>query len=384
MTMRRGIKAIIIETLSMVAALIVTGLLLVCCKPAEVHVRWHEDSLAFVAPGVYARVKPVQGRYAMVYNAGDAALVRFSDDNCTTWGEPRAVAEADGYTFTNCELLQLADGRLLYMWNARPHPGMGLPYKIMYAVSDDGGNGWSVPRDLYTAGSDFRNGCWEPVALQLPDGEVHIYFANEAPYIHSDEQEITLMRSYDGCRTWTEPERVSFRKGFRDGMPVPLYLPRSKEVVLAIEDNGICGRFKPVSVRTSDNWRDGCVTADDSRRESALAVDCALPDSVYAGAPYLIGAGKRHTLLSVQSTEGRRGINERYANIRVYVGDGDARNFRNSSAPLPALPPDANALWNSISLLDGDTVIAVMSINGMGKGRNGIWTIKGSIEPVRD
>ena len=150
-------------------------LLTKCSLPNDVAIRWQEESLQFVTSGVYARIKPVGERHALVYNTGNAALIRYSDDCCNTWSAPAKVAECDGYTFTNCELLELASGKLLYMWNARPHSGIGLPYKIMIATSDDGGSNWSSARNLYIADSNFKNGCWEPVALQLPDGEIQIY-----------------------------------------------------------------------------------------------------------------------------------------------------------------------------------------------------------------
>lgn len=355
-------------------------LLLQCCPVQDVTIQWQEETLQFATPGVYARIKKVKNRHALVYNTGNAALIRFSEDGCNSWSDPQKVAEDEGYTFTNCELLQLKSGKLLYMWNARPHKGTGLPYKIMYATSDDGGNNWNKALDLYTADSKFENGCWEPIALQLPDGEIQIYFANEAPYTDSDEQEISLMRSFDDCDTWTKAEKISFRKGFRDGMPTPIYLPHSNEIALAIEDNGVRGRFKPVIVRTSNNWQDGHVSANDTRREEALSEQCSLHDTIYAGAPYLINLGKNHKLLSIQSTEGRKGENERFANMQVYVGDKNARNFKNPTTPIPNLPENAHALWNSITQLDKDTIIAIMSINGFKSRQNGIWTIKGKIE----
>ena len=355
---------------------------LIGCAPKDVTIVWDDASCHFVSHGVYARVKKVDDRFALVYNAGNPALIRFSDDGCESWGEPMEVARAEGYGFTNCELLQLQSGRLLYIWNARPHRDTGLPFKIMYSTSDDSGKSWSEACDLYVAHPQFQDGCWEPIALQLPDGEVQIYFANEAPYTSSSEQEISMMRSWDNGDSWSEAEKVSFRAGARDGMPVPIYLPHSNEIAVAIEDNGVRGRFKPVIVRTRNNWKDGFVAAADSRREEALTPDCAVHDTIYAGAPYLIRLGEKHTLLGVQSTEDRKGSNERFANMQVYVGDKDARNFHNRTTPLPNLPMDGNALWNSITQIDDETVIAVMSVSGMGRGKSGIWTAKGKITEV--
>lgn len=319
----------------------------------------------------------------MVHSLGRTAVIRFSDDKCESWSEPTEVAKAEGYSYTNCELIQLQSGRLLYTWNARPHKGTGLPFKIMYALSDDGGKSWSDGCDLYIAGTEFKNGCWEPVALQLPSGEVHIYFANEAPYTRSAEQEISLMRSYDEGKSWSNAERVSFRAGKRDGMAVPIYLSHSGEIAMAIEDNGIRGRFKPVIVRTANNWRDGFVSGNDARREEALAADCAVHDTIYAGAPYLIKLGEKHTLLSVQSTEGRKGRGHKFANMQVYIGDKNARHFRNRTTPLPDLDEDGCALWNSLAQIDEQSVIAVMSVRGMERGKSGIWTAKGTITKKR-
>lgn len=348
------------------------------CSPTKLTIKW--DDPTFVGHGGYARVKAVDNRHAMVYNSGRTAVIRFSDDGCKSWSEPVKVAKSEDFIYTNCELLQLQSGKLLYTWNARPRKGTtGLPYKIMYAMSEDGGKSWSQGYDLYLAGTEFKNGCWEPIALQLPSGELHIYFANEGPYTHSSEQEISLMRSYDEGKSWNQAERVSFRRGKRDGMAVPIYLPHSGEIVMAIEDNGIRGRFKPVIVRTRKNWKDGFVAGDDERREEALAARCSVDDGIYAGAPYLIRLGEKHTLLSIQSTEGRKGTNHKFANMQVYVGDKNGRNFCNRSTPMPDLDENGSALWNSLAQIDENRVIAVMTVRGKEKGKNGIWTAIGEV-----
>ena len=352
---------------------------LASCSPIKLTIEWNEESSHFVCRGGYARIKAVGSGHAMVYNAGRVAMIRFSNNGCESWSEPIEVAKSEDYLYTNCELIQLQSGRLLYTWNARPRKETGLPFKIMYAFSEDGGKSWSEGFDLYTAGTEFKNGCWEPIALQLPSGELHIYFANEGPYTRSSEQEITLMRSYNEGKSWSNAEKVSFRAGKRDGMAVPIYLPHSGEIAMAIEDNGVRGSFKPVIVRTAKNWRDGFVSGNDSRREEALAERCTVDDAVYAGAPYLIRLGENHTLLSIQSTEGRKGRGHKYANMQVYVGDKNARNFCNRSTPLPHLPADGSALWNSLCQIDEQTVIAVMSVRGMETGKNGVWTTKGDI-----
>ena len=366
-----------------IIAFILVVVTLAGCSPINLTIKWEEDSRHFVGRGVYGRIKSVGDRYAIVYDVGRTAIIRFSDDKCISWGEPIEVAKAEGYSYTNCELLQLKSGKLIYTWNARPLRDTGLPYKIMYALSEDDGKSWSEGKNLYVGGTEPRRGCWEPIVLQLPSGEVQIYFANEAPYANSSEQEISLMRSFDEGESWSYAERVSFRRGARDGMAVPIFLPHSGDIAVAIEDNGVRGKFKPIIVRTSNNWRDGFVAGNDQRREEALVGDCAPHDTVYAGAPYLIRLGDKHTLLSVQSTEGRKGTNHKYANMQVYVGNSRARRFCNRSTPLPDLDENGCALWNSLAQIDDERVIAVMSVSGMEPGRNGIWTVIGTIRKKR-
>jgi hypothetical protein len=345
----------------------------------NINIRWMAESTQFVTRGTYARIKKVNNQHALVYESGGAVWIRLSHDGCNSWSEATEVARGEGYGYANSELLQLQSGKLIFTWNARPKKGSGLPYKIMYATSIDQGRSWSKGCDLYVAGTTPRSGCWEPIPLQLPTGELHIYFANEKPYTESDEQEISLIRSFDEGKTWGDTERVSFRTRSRDGMPVPIYLPHSKEIVVAIEDNGIRGRFKPVIVRSAYNWHDSYVRGNDTRREEAVGGRWAIQDTVYAGAPYLIRLGENNTLLSVQSTEGRKGGAHHFANMQVYVGNKDARNFRNRTTPLPQLPSDGSALWSSLAQIDDETVIAVMSVRGLETGKNGVWTIKGKI-----
>ena len=76
------------------------------CQSPEMEIKWNEASRQFVSDGVYARIKPVGEKFALVYSAGPAANNRWSDDKCATWSEPQRVAQAAGYNYTNCEILE--------------------------------------------------------------------------------------------------------------------------------------------------------------------------------------------------------------------------------------------------------------------------------------
>ncbi|MHB8898065.1 MAG: sialidase family protein, partial [Thermoguttaceae bacterium] len=329
------------------------------------------------------------------------ATRRSTDDGKTWQAETVAVEYPSGHA-TNAELLVLrspsgadaaipankgdppgggpttdsSPSRVLLLYNERPTDGKS-PYAIGVCTSDDGGRSWQNHRRIYAAGTKSDVGCWEPAAVELPGGEIQLFFADEGPYPASDEQQITRLRSLDGGRTWLRPEPVAFRPGHRDGMPVPLLLPGGNRIALAIEDNGLAGHFKPAILTLSvTDARPLPIGADDERRQSALAD--TLPDEVYAGAPYLVGIPTGATVLSVQSTEDR-GEPHAHPNSQmvIYVGDNTAHQFAARSVPFEGLT-DAPGLWNSLFVKDAETITALSTttIDGI----QGLWAIDGRVE----
>jgi hypothetical protein len=352
-----------------------------------IRIAWDYNLRQRANNGSYARVKWLNNnRLALVYGAGSDVYFRLQNDRSTGWGSTITVSHdnAGNYNYTNSELIELQNGTFLYAWNARPKVLRNdtYPYKIMIKKSVNGGATWTDEKSLYEAGTVFEDGCWEPAFLQLPTGEIQIYFANENPYRESSEQEISLIRSFDNGETWSAAEKISFRAGTRDGMPVPVYLQNSKGIALAIEDNGINGTFKPVIVHTTvaDNWSSGFVAGNSTRRWHALRSDYRLPTDVVGGAPYLIQLLSGETLLSFQSGEGRdTPYTHTYANMQVYIGTDEAKDFSRKSSPFPLLPATAQALWSSLCQTSDTTVMAVSSLGGMGSGNNGVWTATGHI-----
>lgn len=301
---------------------------------------------------------------------------RRSSDGGKTWGPVVKIAQWASGGLTNADLIQLHDGSILCFYNERPAKKTH-PFAIGVVKSTDLGKTWGEPQRLYSAGYRSEEGCWEPAGLQLPSGEIQVYFANEAPYTKTVDQEITLLRSNDGGTTWSAPERVVFRPGgFRDGMPSPAYLPDCERIALAIEDNGLSGTLKPVITWTplQDNWHSGTVGGDSPRRYGALATPIAA--EFYAGAPCLRHLQSGQTLLSFQqsNTDNLNG-----AHMVVCIGSDKAEAFANRSYPFPRTP-GVSQWWNSLVEIDNDTVMALSSTTIDGKG--GLWSIKGKL--VRD
>jgi hypothetical protein len=352
-------------------------------------IEWDASTLRLIEPRAdYGRMaRLADGRIACAFDRDRKMWLRISGDGAATWGDPILVAAEERSWLTNASLLPLDDGSLLYFWNDRPleaiehehkpaPPGrLKRPIRIRMARSADNGRTWSAPRTLYAAGPSYRDGCWEPAGLQLPSGEVQVYFSNEFPFQATDEQEIALLRSRDRGRTWSKAERVSLRQGHRDGMPAPLLLADGRGIAVAIEDNGVSagGVFKPsiLSTTLADDWRCAPVDATSPRRRPALATP--LDPRWYAGAPFLARLPSGQTLLSFQ--ESPDGTLDR-CRLAVCVGDPSAAGFTNKTYPLP-LGPTGNQAWNALFVKDAQTVIAVASATV--DGQRGVWSVTGRV-----
>ncbi|MHC4249319.1 MAG: sialidase family protein [Planctomycetota bacterium] len=335
-------------------------------------IEWDEGTLTLLEQGAgYGRIIRLRdGSLLACFGKGGRVCVRGSRDDGRTWSDRRVVARFEHGIAANPELLELSGGGVLCMYNERPKDGVH-PFAILVTASADGGRTWAPARRIYEADTRWENGCWEPAAVQLPGGEVQLFFANESPYRKSKEQEITMLRSRDGGTTWGKPVTASFRAGKRDGMPVPVVLGGGRGIAVAIEDNGLHGKLKPVIVHSplEHSWRRP-VGGDSPRRWSALAEP--LPADVYAGAPYLRQMPTGETVLSAQV----RPAGRKESHMVVWVGDEGARGLANPSVPFD-VPPDVPCLWNSLFVKDADTVTAVSGTTV--RGRKGLWMIDGRL-----
>lgn len=364
------------------------------------HIEWQKTTQQLIQQGgLYGRVARVDEKnVACIYERAGGVHLKISVDNGKTWGKEIGVAQYEHGNAANPELLILPGGDWLCSFNQRPRnePGQeAQPFAIATCRSTDKGKTWSAPNVIYRAGTTGDVGCWEPRVIALPNGDVQLFFANEAPFPNSHEQEISRMVSHDNGKTWGEAKRASFRKGKRDGMPVPVvfYSGYTHNLVMSIEDDGINGAFKPVIILLDDDvdcWVDGdgkrhssAVSDSDNFRHaqpkstgrwSALAEP--LPAAAYAGAPYLcqMPNDMGTTILSAQySPDG----NDRKARMAVWVGDSSAHNFTRMSLPFGE-ENQSSGLWNSVWPKNANTVNALSSttIDGV----FGLWSIDGMVK----
>lgn len=331
-----------------------------------IRVGWDYRTLTEVYGGSssYARFHRLDdGRIICTFERRGASMITFSEDEGKTWSEPQTVVESkNGVIAAVPELIQLESGEILMAYNPRPPDDNQDPsrrFAIKLKISRDGGSTWEHQADVYEGGYQGTNSVAEPIMIQLDSGELQLYFANEYRYPNTNDQDITMLRSFDKGETWEDEVIVSYRPGYRDGMPVPVILKNNGGIAMAIEDNGLSGDFKPVIVWSSmsDNWTQGTVGADSPRRWRALAKGSRLAPGDYGGGPYLVQLDNGSTILSFQSNKGRNGP-WRESTMMMAIGNGSARFFHHVSEPFD-VPKGRRALWNSLFVKDQQTITAV-------------------------
>ncbi len=369
-----------LSSLLAICALFLIGQIAEAKPKSKFKIEWDEP-VVVAERGGYGRIIRLQdGGHMATYEVGGNTVVSRYDEENGTWGEPVIAVrsyEVDGVKViaSNAEITQLPDGSLIHAVNFRPKKDGVEPFSIAVTKSYDLGKTWEEPQIIYRAGKIFGDGCWEPSFLQLPDGTLHVYFANEAPYTSSSDQEISMLSSKDGGKTWADKiVTVCHRDGGRDGMPTAIIA--GDQIILSVEDNKDGAKLKPWTIRTSlsDPWKE-VVDGDSPYRR--FVTTAYTGEKTYGGAPYLLKIDDEHTLISYQC-DYERGSNWRCSNVEVVIGNGQAERFDGYHNPFD-LPEDKGALWNSLNMWDEDTIVLVSTIRNDADGANSIVMTKGYI-----
>jgi hypothetical protein len=297
------------------------------------------------------------------YEKASKSWVMRSSDGGQTWSAGVLAGAVEDGIAANPEMCVLARGTLLCFFNERPRTqGGSRKFSIHMSTSEDGGRTWT-PREkpIFEGGNTMSEGCWEPAAIEMPNGDLRLFFAHELP----GQQEIALMTSRDAGATWSPPTQVSLRPKRRDGMPVPCLL-KDGRLVFSVEDNGIAGQDRP-----HPPFRPSIINYEHQARWMAL--QSPPPDRSNVAAPYLTRLLTGETLLSVQTN-----VEEaRWHRMAVFVGDEHAKGFTNRTLPF-GLPPESNSHWNSLFVKDQHTVFALT--NATIQGQRGLWCVEGRVE----
>ena len=158
-----------------------------------------------ISNGGYGRVYELQnGRMVSVASTSSGYTMSFSNDKGKTWNDQKALFKARGNRHVaNPEVFQMSDGTVLIGYNERPNTPYGAdhPFLITLRRSTDNCETWSEPITIYTGDYVWENGCWEPIFLELPSGELQCYFSDETPFKTTNEQYIVMSRSVPFFKT---------------------------------------------------------------------------------------------------------------------------------------------------------------------------------------
>ena len=330
------------------------------------------------------------GRLMICYSNTWNGYARFSNDDGATWTGAKIVVPAYkkdslSHRMDNPEFAQLSagnphhPGRIIYAVNERvkdtkvANKDMTVyPYHISISTSDDNGATWSSLKRLYS--SNNVSGCYEPFVLELPDGTVQVYFADETPYANEKitDQNISVIESKDGGDTWGEKRVVCYTFTKRDGMPTATVY--NGNIYVAIEANGGGYQFFPQIVYNpvADNWSrqvESGIYRFDPFQKSLKSME------IYSGAPYLIQTDN-YFVMSYQTTDGAPQSThaERYKHTAMEVQICPKAEFvknkfstmRGVSRPFAIDQTKACAKWNSLCPLGGDDILAVYGSGGKG------------------
>lgn len=318
----------------------------------------------------YGRAKRYNGDTVMlVYHFGakghewDNIGMRKSFDNAKTWTAMKMIVKDNQpkrYSgFSTPDLLVLKNKWLVLAYTGRGIPDDSVHNNLQVRISKDAGETWSPPAIVALGRS------WEPGMVQLPNGEIQLFFSNEIVSVKAakgrHEQKVLMIVSRNNGSTWSNPKLVAFTPGRRDGMPVPLVLKDHKGIIIPVE--AVENATSPEIIWSSEkaNWNyKGIGNKDNGRRWIASI------DPVWGGAPCVVQMPGGETIISMQTELGRK--LDRYKgwkknSVVVMVGNSMAKNFGNLSFPYPDLPITEGRYFNSLFVLNHNRIALITTRN---------------------
>ena len=326
----------------------------------------------------YPRIKKIaDDRYILFYqDARVARNIYYSvSSDLKEWGlglnlfASRSITvngESDTLCYSTCDATVLQNGDIMAIASFRSSRNFrrtnefnGLAMKI----SSDGGRTWGEEQIIY------KGSNWEPQILQLPDGEIQVYFTHGGPKIQPQmeagipESEMVpssgtaIIRSKDNGKTWDpyvmEPPYAAHRvsqqyaytkKGiqvFTDQMPCAILLNNTDTIALAMESMFVRDGEDVLYITTAysdDNWAVGLGLDEEGPADK-------LENMWHGAAPYLRQFPSGETVLS---------YNQKRFQIRL--GDSLAREFGD-----PLFPLNGTGRWGSLELIQSHIVVGTMA-----------------------
>ncbi|MDR1370900.1 MAG: leucine-rich repeat protein [Dysgonamonadaceae bacterium] len=245
----------------------------------------------------YTRIKKLpNGKYIMFWHINDVGsnILYSTSPNLKDWEVPKEVftpiqnimvtvqgqQKADRRTYNTADALVLQNGDLMVVASFRANTNLYSTNDgngIAMRISKDNGQTWGEVKDI------FRGMNWEPQILQLPSGEIQVYFTHSSTnnQMQFDKGIVgnalvrssgtAIIRSFDNGETWEShlPENEfygqviaqRFTKTEKDvnrythQMPCAVLLNNTNTIALVTEDDPQNTAQYQISISYStDNW----------------------------------------------------------------------------------------------------------------------------------
>ena len=245
----------------------------------------------------YPRIKKIaDDRYILFYQDNQTASnIYYSiSSDLKEWGLGLKLFNAHNITvfdssdkmcYSSCDATVLQNGDIMAIASFRSGRNFRVTNEfngLAMKISSDGGQTWGEEQIIY------KGSNWEPQILQLPDGEIQVYFTHGGPKIQPQMEAgiptsqmvpssgTAIIRSKDNGKTWDpyvmEPPYAAHRvsqqythtdKGiqvFTDQMPCAILLNNTKTIALAMESKFMEGSKEVYYITMAyndDNWAVG-------------------------------------------------------------------------------------------------------------------------------
>lgn len=313
----------------------------------------------------YPRVKKIsEERYILFYqDAQVASNIYFAlSKDLMSWGTSQRLFSAyphgsDERRFSTCDAVVLQNEDILAVCSFRDNKGYSTrPWDsgLMLRRSSDKGVTWSEEEVIYIGSN------WEPYLLQLPDGEIQIYFTDNDPTAGIHNSGSSIIRSYDNGKTWIpskgeHPIRVIHQYTYTNDNGVKIFSGQMASARLLHDNKTIAVVCEARLNYAATEYRISSCYSDDNWQESiGEEVDGPLDHNwnMFRGAgPYLSLFPSGESILSYSA----RVANNIKDSFILLIGDNSARNFDNSKPNYPF--PQASGFWGFSELEDPHTLI---------------------------
>ncbi|MEN6308662.1 MAG: sialidase family protein [Anaerohalosphaeraceae bacterium] len=284
-------------------------------------------------------------------SSGTCVRISKSTDAGKTWSSLSQASFGSGNA-ANGELIELPDGYILCAYRI-VH---GDVKTLNVSCSTDGGATW---QHLSTIISN-TDGVWEPQIIRKKDGQLLVFYAQEAN-VDGTDQVIEMQRSDDNGQSWHSPQVISRHPGSRDGMPVATLLANG-DILVVLEGHNVkrAGQFCTWSVRSTNGGR----TWGPRRLVYAPADSGRI-----AVAPYIVSVPNGPIFVSFQTDEDDKSS----LKLGVVSSIDNGKTWTVQPKPFQQNPTEPYA-WNSLRMEDPNTLIAATAA-----GRNKIKIIKATV-----